>query len=747
MKRPVPFRQAALLGALNLFCAALHAQTPYKFEYDAEGNPTKRTNPLGQATDTSYDALGRPKQQLAPAPTTGAARPAINYGYDGLDQLASVQDPRSLQTSYTVDGLGRVSALSSPDSGNSSTTYDANGNVKTVTDARGITSTYTYDALNRITAIDYPGWTSTRFYYDAVAGATGRLTKMTDESGNTTYTYDGLGRIASKAQTVISGPYRNTFTVAYSYGNSGSATGKLAAITYPSGNRVNYLYDSDGRVQSVTLNPTNDNGVGTNTGLTIKLLSDIRYTAFGTVGGWTWGNSTQAQPNSYSRTYDLQGRVSSYSLGNALSGGVVRTLAYDDAGRIISATHANAASLNQTYGYDNLDRLTSFVTAATTQSYTLDASGNRSASSFGVGSYTNTVSPTSNRITSATGPGAAKTYSYDNAGNQTSDGTVTFTYSPRGRISSFKYGGTTVYQLHNGIGERVLKSNGGAMYIYDQEGQLLGEYDLATARAYRDTVYLGSQPVAVLAQSVGGTAPNQTTYTNVFYIHTDHLNTPRIVTQASDGAIRWRWDSTDPFGMLPPNENPSNSGTFVFNMRMPGQYYTKESNLFYNYFRDYDPSSGRYVQSDPIGVKGGINTYLYVNGNPIDKIDPDGLQVLRPPLPRNVTRHNEWTDPNRQITREFPTDVDPDTLPRIPQKPKPWCTLRCPSDTPNSCPGTNPPGLPRMSLTGEQCTEVCLPPPFANSDPSGEAPTASVPKQREASRGDWSRMGRLILGR
>jgi RHS repeat-associated protein len=74
-----------------------------------------------------------------------------------------------------------------------------------------------------------------------------------------------------------------------------------------------------------------------------------------------------------------------------------------------------------------------------------------------------------------------------------------------------------------------------------------------------------------------------------------------------------------------PDENPSALGVFEFALRFPGQYFDKETNLHYNYFRDYDPSLGRYSQSDPIGLEGGVNTYLYVDGVPILTIDPAGL--------------------------------------------------------------------------------------------------------------------------
>jgi RHS repeat-associated protein len=88
----------------------------------------------------------------------------------------------------------------------------------------------------------------------------------------------------------------------------------------------------------------------------------------------------------------------------------------------------------------------------------------------------------------------------------------------------------------------------------------------------------------------------------------------------------WKWDS-DAFGSTAANENPSALGTFNYNPRFPGQYYDKESTFHYNYFRDYNPKTGRYLQSDPIGLAGGINTYGYVRSNPIRWSDPLGLDV------------------------------------------------------------------------------------------------------------------------
>jgi RHS repeat-associated protein len=102
------------------------------------------------------------------------------------------------------------------------------------------------------------------------------------------------------------------------------------------------------------------------------------------------------------------------------------------------------------------------------------------------------------------------------------------------------------------------------------------------------------------------------------------LNTPRLIADAS-GTTVWRWDQGEPFGNDVPNNDPSGRGAFEFPLRFPGQYFDRETNLAYNYFRDYDPAIGRYAQSDTFGLKGGLNTYAYVSNRPLIAKDPLGL--------------------------------------------------------------------------------------------------------------------------
>ncbi len=157
---------------------------------------------------------------------------------------------------------------------------------------------------------------------------------------------------------------------------------------------------------------------------------------------------------------------------------------------------------------------------------------------------------------------------------------------------------------------------------------------------------------------------NAAVASTLYYIHTDHLNTPRVITNQAAQVV-WRWDNTDPFGGSPPDENPSGLGNFTCNLRLPGQYFDRETNTHYNYFRDYDPSIGRYIQSDPIGLAGGINTYAYVEGNPLSKTDPDGLASLITNMGAGTTTFDPRPeDPSGQpITIQTRNAVDPRARP------------------------------------------------------------------------------------
>ncbi len=158
------------------------------------------------------------------------------------------------------------------------------------------------------------------------------------------------------------------------------------------------------------------------------------------------------------------------------------------------------------------------------------------------------------------------------------------------------------------------KNVGGAItyFFYDERGHILGEYD-GTGRLIEETIWLDDLPVATLRPTGAGGMP---TPISIYYVHADHLGSVRAVTRPSDNKLMWQWDNLDPFGANPANENPAGLGVFKYNLRFPGQYYDAEVGTHYNYFRDYDPMIGRYTESDPIGLDGGINTFAYVLNSP-----------------------------------------------------------------------------------------------------------------------------------
>jgi RHS repeat-associated protein len=187
---------------------------------------------------------------------------------------------------------------------------------------------------------------------------------------------------------------------------------------------------------------------------------------------------------------------------------------------------------------------------------------------------------------------------------------------------------------YNGAGERVYRQGGDRTVhtVFDQAGHWLGDYD-ANGQAIQEAIWLGYQPVGLLAKIAGNT--------RLFHIEADALGSPRAVIdpiRSARGTVVWRWELPgEAFGNDKPIEDPDGDNVlFVLDLRYPGQQYDSASGFNYNYFRDYDPGTGRYAQSDPIGLNGGISTYRYVSGRPLNLIDPSGLASAipySPPVP------------------------------------------------------------------------------------------------------------------
>jgi YD repeat-containing protein len=462
--------RSRIFDALSRLAQDIGAQSQATlYEYDANGNRTKVTDPLSHATVSSYDALNRLIQVTDPG--TGITR----YAYDGQDRLAQVTDPRNLVTSYTVDGLGNATRLSSPDTGISNKSFDPAGNEITRTDAKGQVTATTYDALNRPTLVTFQDGSTIAYVWDLGSNGIGRLGRIEDYGpggsslGSIQYAYDALGRVTGETRTVGSVSHN----IGYAYGN-----GQLAALTTPNGKTLSYIRNAAGQVSQITL---------TSNGNTKTLASNIAYQPFGGIKSYTDGAG-----QIHTRVQDQDGRLSGYNLG-AQSW----LVSYDTAGRITGQVDAGNATNSGIYGYDALDRLTGATLPASTYGYTYDATGNRSSQTVGAVTRSYTTDTASNRLQGITNP--PQSYAHDANGSVTGDGSGTFAYDARGRLAQVTVAGTTTAYQINALGQRVKKTTGGTvtLYHYDTAGHLLAESD-GTGNLQREYVWLDDTPLAVL---------------------------------------------------------------------------------------------------------------------------------------------------------------------------------------------------------------------------------------------------------
>ncbi|MBC3917314.1 RHS repeat protein [Undibacterium sp. CY18W] len=464
------FKPSLLTLALASLAGVSHAQSAvYQYEYDQMGNVTKVTNALNAATVQSYDPLSRVQTQTDPN------NKVTSYTYDGQNRLIKVTDARNLSTLYSIDGLGNQLSLTSPDTGVTATTVDAAGNILTRTDAKGQTTRYTYDVLNRITSISYQDGSSTTYTYDQGNYAKGRLSQISYQNGSIAYTYNGRGQILTDTRLINN----VTNVTRYQYDN----TGRLSSLTYPNGRQISYTRDSLGRVTQI------DTSKG---GITTTILSQATYQPFG--GIQSYRNSAG---QNYTRTYDNDQRVASYVLNNA-----VQAITYDAANRITSINEVNNPNRQIGYGFDNLDRLTSYQTPQVSQSFTYDAVGNRSTKTTGTANTSYTYASTSNRLTQVT-DSQNTAIAMDPNGSITNNGAAQFNYDSRGRMMSATTSIGNVQYVVNALGQRVQKNapaNGSnpatsTVYHYDLGGKIISE---RTGQNDVDYIYLDNIPVAVI---------------------------------------------------------------------------------------------------------------------------------------------------------------------------------------------------------------------------------------------------------
>jgi RHS repeat-associated protein len=574
----------------------------YTDSYDANGNLVHTADGLGIQRKQGYDALNRLVSMLDNYNGTDTAtqNTQATFAYDALDNLEGVTDPDGLSTTYDYDGLSNPKALHSPDTGSTGFQVDAAGNRIQQTDAKGTVRTTAYDALNRPITVSYPDSTQNiAYHYDEANSVTGcassfpvgRLTRIVEAAVTTTYCYDNHGNVTRKVQAQGS----QVDTTTYSY----TAADRLSSLTTPSQTLTQYSRDAAGRISGVTVTP--------NSGAGQTVVSAISYLPFGPISSYTLGNG-----QTISRSYDAN-----YQLTDLTSPALNLHFTRDVMGNITALGNvAGASPAVEAYSYDPLYRLTGVTDGDTSvESYTYNKTGDRLSKTKAGGLATGSYGYQSGTHWLTSVGNAARSYDLNGntIGSASAGETLGYGYNDRNRLTLVQRNQQTVATyVYNAMGERVAKlvtspQAVNERFAYNEASQLVGEYGTTN----RDYIWLGSLPVAVVDDGTAST---------VNYVHADGLGTPRAISDAVGNTI-WQWPyQSNPFGEQQP------TGGYAYNSRFPGQYYDVESRQVANGFRSYDPATGRYIQSDLLGLNGGgLTTYGYAGANPTSNFDLLGL--------------------------------------------------------------------------------------------------------------------------
>jgi len=535
------------------------------------------------------------------ATDAGTPYATTNYEYDSLNRLTAVVDAANTRFETAYDTLGRKISLSDPDLGNWSYGYYPSGDLWWQQDAKGARVYFYYDAIHRVLTRHYPAGSDVTFNYDGpqAANSKGRLTQMADGSGVTSYEYDLLGRNTVRAQTIDG--------IWYTTRRDFDAAGRLSKVTYPDNalpadtSIAAYQYDADGFLCKVS-RTMSDTGCA-RTAASYATFSYSPANALGQVATTSFGNSTSTQYGYYDATSNrLQRITTSGPTGTLLNIGY----SYDNLGNVSAMSDELNPTYTQSFGYDELNRLTSASSAAYgTLGYSYNAIGNI-LTKEGV-SYTQ-YDPIKVHAVRATSDG--KSFAYDSNGNMTAEfGSTarTISYDFDNRPVAITRNGATTLLSYDGLGNRVKKQSLSASTRY------VSKLFECTGGSCTKHIFAGDQRLASVTASTTS------------YFHADHLGSTRVVTN-QDGVpiekITYR-----PFG-----EALTDSAAGASKHKFTGQEFDPEIGLYFYNARYYNPSLGRFVSGDTVVsspfLSQTLNRYSYVGNNPINRIDPTGHEFL-----------------------------------------------------------------------------------------------------------------------
>jgi RHS repeat-associated protein len=499
------------------------------YTYNSFAEPLTVTDALGHVTTNVYDTHGNLTSVTSPAPNGSTAASVTNFAYDSKGELTSITDPLNHVTTMTYTTAALIATIT--DAQNHVTTYgyDTHGNRTSVTDALNHQTTFTYDTMDRLTKITYPDNTTSTFAYDS----RGRRTSVTDQnSKTTTYTYDDADRL-----TKVTDAANHVTTYAYDTENN------LTSITDANSHLTAFTYDAFGRVTKTTFPSTlpefyaydADNNLTSKTDRKNQTINYV-YDGLNRLTKKQYPNSTEVD-----YVYDLVGKIQSV---NDPTG--TYSSAYDNMGRLIGTTTS--------YNF-----LTSrnFVNA-----YTYDAASNRTGFTDPENGSTTYSYDTLNRLTTLAPPSAFTTgsfgFSYDALSRRTqmtrpNSVATNYTYDNLSRLLSV---------LHQLSGSTI----DGASYTVDSAGNRTAKTDqraAVTSNYTYDAIYeltqvmqgtnttesytydpVGNRTASLGVSSYTTNASNElTAIPGVTYTYDSNGNT--LTKLDSTGTTTYAWDFED----------------------------------------------------------------------------------------------------------------------------------------------------------------------------------------------------------